>query len=74
MATAREEKCPDCRLLKWFAEAPEADDDNALWCECPILKVAPYRYGEDDAPDGAIEVADEDGLTYWVDPEDCQEG
>jgi len=42
------EECPDCHRPKWTPEAEIAGNPHGLWCECPILKVEPYTYGEDE--------------------------
>jgi hypothetical protein len=41
-------RCPDCCLPK--AETPEeaASSPDTPWCECPILKVDPYLYDEEE--------------------------
>jgi len=41
--------CPDCQRQKWTVAA--GDPDSGLFCECPVLKVEPYRYDEEDDPE-----------------------
>lgn len=46
------EICPDCRLEKWTESA--GDPDSPGFCECPTLKVEPYRYSEEDDPEEVL--------------------
>jgi len=41
--------CSDCQLEKWTEAAGDPDDPG--FCECPILKIEPYLYDEEDDPE-----------------------
>ena len=43
--------CPECFGRKFTSIEEVRNDLEAPWCECPSIKVIPYKYSDDDRPD-----------------------
>ena len=43
--------CPDCCRPQAKSPKESADSPETPWCECPALKVEPYKYSEEDDPE-----------------------